>query len=217
MKDGSGVCFSVFQAIKKLVLDIFCCSIWGIAMFGGVSFAVGQTTGEGDTVRVLRDVVIAGGRAAEGVPVMVSTLDREQIEEGRIETSLPFIVGMEPSVVASGENGTVGNTSLRIRGVDGTRINVNINGITLNDAESQMVYWVNIPNLAGMAQSLQVQRGIGSTDGGAASLGGAVNLQTLNSKGSPWAEADLTVWVCWYMVTPSCRQETMLSYSVWLA
>jgi iron complex outermembrane receptor protein len=71
-----------------------------------------------------------------------------------------------PSVVASGENGTVGVTSLRIRGVDASRINVNINGITLNDPESQTVFWYNIPNIGGMTQSMQIQRGVGASTGG---------------------------------------------------
>ena len=144
-----------------------------------------------DSVRVLETVVVSGTFADDRTPITNSTLSREQLKEERINTSLPYVIGQQTSVVASGENGTVGNTSLRIRGIDGTRINVNINSIPLNDAESQAVYWVNIPNITGMAQNMQVQRGIGSTSGGTASAGGSISLQTLGAASQPYATADL--------------------------
>ena len=72
----------------------------------------------------------------------------------------------------------MGETTMRIRGVDGSRINVNLNGITLNEAESQSVFWYNLPNLGGMVQSMQIQRGIGASTGGTASHSCGTGLTT---------------------------------------
>src|SRR5574344_338062 len=127
------------------------------------------------TNHLLEEVIISASRADNKTPLTTTTMSRRQLDENKIDKSVPYMLELQPSVVATGENGTVGNTSMTIRGVDASRINVNINGITLNDPESQSVFWVNIPNLAGMAQSLQIQRGIGASNGGS-SFGGALNL-----------------------------------------
>ena len=82
-----------------------------------------------DTVRRLDEVIISSSRADNKTPLTTSTLDRKTLEENKINFSLPYMLDLEPSVVTSSENGTVGVTSMRIRGVDATRINVNINGI----------------------------------------------------------------------------------------
>lgn len=142
---------------------------------------------ERDTVKVLNEVLINDSRSGERVPLVTSDLSRQQLNDAKTEISVPYMLELQPSVVVSGENGKLGETSMRIRGVDATRINVNINGITLNDPESQSVFWYNVPNLGGMAQSIQVQRGVGASNGGS-SFGGAINLQTLNAKEQPYAE-----------------------------
>ena len=144
-----------------------------------------------DTVRTLDEVIIQDVRVSNKTPLTTSTLDRSELDEARSAVSLPFMLETQPSVVASGENGGVGATALRIRGVDGSRINVNINGITLNDAESQEVFWYNIPNLGGMAQSMQIQRGVGASNGGSPAFGAAINMQTLNAQNRAYGEADL--------------------------
>ena len=144
-----------------------------------------------DTLQ-LNEVVINGSYADYKTPMTTSEMNRSKLQENKLLPSLPYQLELEPSVVASGENGMVGATSIRIRGVDATRINVNINGITLNDPESQSVFWYNIPNLGGMAQSIQLQRGIGASNGGSASVGGAMNLQTFSVAPKAYAQADLS-------------------------
>ncbi|MBR6049339.1 MAG: outer membrane beta-barrel protein, partial [Bacteroidales bacterium] len=129
-------------------------------------------------------------RVSNKTPLTTSTVSREALDESRAAVSIPYQLETQTSVVASSENGTVGATSLRIRGVDASRINVNINGITLNDPESQSVFWANIPNLGGMAQSLQIQRGVGASTGGSPAFGAAINMQTLNAQNSPYGQAD---------------------------
>ena len=140
----------------------------------------------------LNEVVINGSYADSKTPMTTSEMKREQLQEIKLLPSLPYQLELEPSVVVSGENGMVGATSFRIRGVDATRINVNINGITLNDPESQSVFWYNIPNLGGMAQSIQLQRGIGASNGGSASFGGAMNLQTFTVAPEPYIQANMS-------------------------
>ena len=173
---------------------IACCAL-SVSLFGGMA-AQGQTPQRDTTVRTLDEVIVRDVRADNKTPLTTTTLDRRTLEENKIASALPYMLELEPSVVTTSENGTVGVTSLRIRGVDATRINVNINGITLNDAESQTVYWYNIPNLGGMSQSVQLQRGVGASNGGSAAFGGAMNLQTLNTAAKPYATADLS-WGSW--------------------
>lgn len=144
-----------------------------------------------DTVRTLDEVLIKDSRASERSPFTTSNLSREQLDDAKSEVSIPFMLELQPSVVVSGENGKMGETTMRIRGVDASRINVNINGITLNDPESQAVFWYNVPNLGGMAQSLQIQRGVGASNGGGNSFGGAINLQTLNARDKVYGQADI--------------------------
>lgn len=144
-----------------------------------------------DSVRVLEEVIVSDSRVSASAPMTTATLTRDDISDRKGEISVPYVLEMQPSVVVESEQGRTGNTSIRIRGVDATRINVNINGITLNDAESQAVYWVNIPNLGGMAQSLQLQRGVGTSVGGSAALGGTISFQTLTPASEPYATVDI--------------------------
>lgn len=154
----------------------------------------GVVSAQEDSLHIDLGEVVVSDCYAQGVtPISNTTMHREEVDERRTETSLPYVIELQPSVVTSGENGKVGNTSFRVRGVDGARISVGINGITLNDPESQTVYWVNIPNLAGMSQSMQLQRGVGGTTGGTASFGGALDIETMSSAVSPYASADVGV------------------------
>ena len=151
---------------------IACCALTATLFCGSLA----AQTPQRDTVRTLDEVIIRDARVSN---------------KARGSVSLPYMLEAQPSVVASGENGTVGATALRIRGVDATRINVNINGITLNDPESQAVFWYNIPNLGGMAESMQIQRGVGASTGGSPAFGAAINLQTLNAQSKPYGSADI--------------------------
>ncbi|MFN9959344.1 MAG: TonB-dependent receptor plug domain-containing protein, partial [bacterium] len=90
---------------------------------------------------------------------------------------VPYLLSATPSLVESSDGGTgTGYTGMRIRGSDQSRINVTINGVPLNDAESQNVFWVNLPDLAASASEIQVQRGVGSSTNGAGAFGATVNL-----------------------------------------
>lgn len=177
--------YLLHQATRISRRQMIACLVFGISIFS-FQFSISAQ----DTVRKLDEVIIQDVRVSNKTPLTTSTVSREALDESRAAVSIPYQLETQTSVVASSENGTVGATSLRIRGVDASRINVNINGITLNDPESQSVFWANIPNLGGMAQSLQIQRGVGASTGGSPAFGAAINMQTLNAQNSSYGQAD---------------------------
>lgn len=173
---------------------IACVALTATLLSGSLAAQTPQQTSArtpGDTVRILDEVMIQDVRVSNKAPLTTSTVTADELQEARGSVSIPYMLETQPSVVASGENGTVGATSIRIRGVDASRINVNINGITLNDPESQAVFWYNIPNLGGMAQSMQIQRGVGASTGGSPAFGAAINMQTLNARNDAYGMADI--------------------------
>ena len=100
-------------------------------------------------------------------------------EDKQAAKELPYMLELMPSVVSYSDNGTgMGSTSFRIRGTDPSRTNITIDGIPLNDAESQSVFWVNIPGLGDMAKRITIQRGAGSAAFGTAAFGGAMDIST---------------------------------------
>ena len=127
------------------------------------------------------EVTVAALRANRNDPVAFSEVSREEIEKNNFGQDIPYLLNMTPGlVVGSDAGGGVGYTSMRLRGSDLTRINVTVNGIPLNDAESQGVYWVNMPDFASSVDNVQVQRGVGTSTNGAASFGGSINFSTLS-------------------------------------
>ena len=127
----------------------------------------------------LRAFAVSATRAGAKTPVTKSTLSKAQIERMNFGKDMPSLLAQSPSTVVSSDAGNgIGYTGIRIRGIDPTRVNVSINDIPLNDAESQGVYWVNMPDFASSTQSIQIQRGVGTSANGAASFGASVNLAT---------------------------------------
>ena len=175
------------QATRISRRQMIACCVLAFSIFNSQF----STLNAQDTVRTLDEIMIQDVRVSNKTPLTTSTMNREQLDEARTELSVPYMLETQPSVVASGENGTIGGTYIRIRGVEPNRINVNLNGITLNDPESQQVFWYNIPNLGGMSQSMQIQRGMGASTGGSSAMGAAINMQTLNARNSAYGEADL--------------------------
>lgn len=128
---------------------------------------------------LLQPVEILATRAGEKTPVARTNLSKKDIERNNTATDLPFLLREIPSVVAHSDAGNgIGYTGLRIRGSDATRINVSINNIPYNDAESQGTFFVNLPDFVSSASSIQVQRGVGSSTNGAGAFGGTINLST---------------------------------------
>lgn len=146
---------------------------------------------ETDSLRTveLDDVNIMSTRATKTTPVAFTNISGEQIEKVNFGQDLPYLLSMTPSAITTSDaGGGIGYTTLRVRGVDATRINVTANGIPVNDAESHSVFWVNLPDLASSVKDIQVQRGAGTSTNGAGAFGASVNLQTGHSSLKPYAE-----------------------------
>jgi len=141
-----------------------------------------------DTVsikKVLMEVNVNALRAGEKTPVAFTNISEAEIEKGNLGQDLPYLISLTPSVVTTSDAGAgVGYTGFRIRGTDPTRINVTINGIPLNDSESQGVWWVNMPDFSSSIENIQIQRGVGTSTNGGSAFGASVNLKTdgLNKK-----------------------------------
>ncbi len=125
------------------------------------------------------EVVVKSTRADENTPIAYTNIDKKEIEKNNLGQDVPITLNNQTSVVTTSDAGNgVGYTGIRIRGSDATRTNVTINGIPVNDAESQGVYWVNMPDLLSSTKSIQIQRGAGTSSNGAGAFGGSLNLQT---------------------------------------
>jgi iron complex outermembrane receptor protein len=133
------------------------------------------------------EVVISSTRADRESAVAFINLDKQEIEKNNTGKDLPFIIEMTPSVTATSDAGHgIGYTGLWIRGSDPSRINVTINGIPLNDSESQLVFWVDLPDLSSSVDNLQIQRGAGTSTNGAGAFGGSIHLQTNKRNDKPY-------------------------------
>lgn len=144
-----------------------------------------------DTVhtRRLHEVEILSTRARSNTPVAFTNLSKAQIERANQGQDLTYLLGNTPGAVTTSDAGAgIGYTTLRVRGTDGTRINVTVNGIPVNDAESHNVFWVNMPDLASSLKDAQIQRGAGTSTNGAGAFGAHINLSTTDFSVSPYAE-----------------------------
>lgn len=137
------------------------------------------------------EVTINATRAGDNSPLAYSTVDKQVLKDLNTGPDLPYLLSLTPSLVETSESGNgIGYTSLRIRGTDGNRINVTIDGIPLNDPESQQVFWVDLPDLASSIDNIQVQRGAGTSTNGAGAFGATINIQTISLDNEPFAEVN---------------------------
>lgn len=135
------------------------------------------------------EVIVNATRAERNTPLAFTTVDGRQLADRNSGPDLPFLLSLTPSLVETSESGNgIGYTNLRIRGSDASRINVTIDGIPLNDAESQQVFWVDLPDIAASADNIQIQRGAGTSTNGAAAFGATISVQTKNPDNEPFAK-----------------------------
>jgi iron complex outermembrane recepter protein len=135
------------------------------------------------------EVIVMATRAGDRTPATFTNLDSEELMQRNLGQDLPFLISLTPSVVVSSDAGTgVGYTWMNIRGSDNSRINVTINGIPVNDAESHGVWWVNMPDIASSVDNLQIQRGVGLSTNGAGAFGATISLQSHILKDETYAE-----------------------------
>jgi len=138
---------------------------------------------------ITSDVIISATRAGEKAPLAYTNVTGEILEKRNSGQDIPYLLSLTPSFIETSEAGNgIGYTSLRIRGTDASRINVTLDGIPLNDPESQQVFWVDLPDLASSVDNIQVQRGVGTSSNGAGAFGASINIQTRGIENEPFAE-----------------------------
>lgn len=139
------------------------------------------------------EVVVRATRADENSAMAYSNVSAADLGKSNLGQDMPMLLNFTPSIVTTSDAGAgVGYTGIRIRGTDATRVNVTINGIPVNDSESQGTYWVNMPDFASSVNSVQIQRGVGTSTNGAGAFGGSVNMQTNSYEPKAYGEVHLS-------------------------
>ncbi len=139
------------------------------------------------------EVIVTATRADNKTPIAYTNLNQKDIDKHNNGQDIPYLLDLTPSVVITSDAGAgVGYTGMRIRGTDMTRINVTLDGIPLNDPESHGVWWVDLPDFASSVNSIQVQRGVGTSSNGAAAFGANVNLISNKINKETYAELNQT-------------------------
>lgn len=161
----------------KLILTVVLCTL----SLAGIC----QETKKFNDTTLLQPIEVTAIRAGEKAPFAKTNLSKKDIDRNNLGQDLPYILNQTPSVVINSDAGNgVGYTGIRIRGSDASRINVTLNGIPYNDAESQGTYFVDLPDIASSANSIQIQRGVGTSSNGAGAFGATINLSTNEIKDS---------------------------------
>ena len=138
-----------------------------------------ETTKDSIRTNPLDEVIVKATRADEKTPVTFSNFTKKDFSKRNLGQDIPVLMNYLPSVVTTTDAGNgVGYTGIRVRGSDATRVNVTINGIPYNDSESHGTYWVNMPDFASSTESIQLQRGVGTSTNGAGAFGASLNLAT---------------------------------------
>lgn len=158
-------------------------------LLSAAMLSFGQTTAQRDSFDLLSPVEVRAVRAGEKAPFAKSNLSKTEIAKRNLGQDIPFVLNLTPSVVVNSDAGTgIGYTGLRIRGTDATRINITLNGIPYNDAESQGTFFVNLPDFTSSVSSIQIQRGVGTSSNGTGAFGATVSLSTNEVNTQPYAE-----------------------------
>ena len=141
----------------------------------------------------LQDVQVRSLRADKKTPVAFTDMSKKELQQVNHGKDVPYLLSLTPSVTMTSDAGTgIGYTSIHVRGTDPTRINVTANGVPMNDGESSQLYWVNLGDFASSVQTMQIQRGVGTSTNGAGAFGATINMQTDNLGISPYATLDLS-------------------------
>ena len=134
-----------------------------------------------DSLRMVRlqEVEVTATRATATTPVAYSNLTGDEIARNSYGYDIPSVLALTPSMIATNETGIgIGGTSMRLRGTDATRLNVTINGVSMNNPDSHSMYWYDTPDLISAVGTMQVQRGAGVSTNGTGAFGGAISMTT---------------------------------------
>ena len=165
-------------------------TVCGLCLTAQHNPAWGQTRPDNVSKEVeLEEIVVSSTRIGNKGSLSNSKVDGSELQETNMGENLPYLLQRTPSLVVTSDDGLgIGYVYFRVRGTDQSRINMTINGVPLNDSESQSVFWVNMTDMVGSMGSLDVQRGVGTSTNGAAAFGASVNMQTEKPSARPYAE-----------------------------
>lgn len=170
------VSFIGYQTVQKTV---------SVTAATTVNFGLNLSTLMGD------EVTVKATRATAKSATTFTDLSKKDLDKNNFGQDLPYLLNQTPSAVITSDGGTgIGYTGIRIRGSDGTRTNVTLNGIPLNDAEDQGAYFVDLPDLVSSVDNIQVQRGVGTSTNGAGAFGASINMQTTTRRDSAYTQLD---------------------------
>ncbi len=170
--------------MKKLFILIVFCSMSVFAQ---------KTDIKKDTIK-LNEVIVEATRLGKNAPFTQSNVSKKELRKRNLGQDIPILLKYLPNIVTTSDAGAgIGYTGIRVRGSDATRVNVTINGIPLNDSESQGTFWVDLPDFASSTQSIQLQRGVGTSTNGAGAFGASLNLLTDGISENPVGEINNTV------------------------
>ena len=142
----------------------------------------------------LDEVVVEAIRVKYSSPISHSNISKAELESRNLGQDLPVLLNFLPSIVTTSDAGAgIGYTGIRIRGVSAQSTNITINGIPFNDTESLGTYWVNLPDFTSSVESLQVQRGVGTSTNGSGAFGASINIVTDAVSENPYAEISNSV------------------------
>ncbi|MFN3909393.1 MAG: TonB-dependent receptor [Flavobacterium sp.] len=145
---------------------------------------------EKDTTK-LEEVIVSAVRVTNEIPITFSNLRKEEISKRNLGVDVPILMNFLPAVVTTSDAGAgIGYTGIRVRGSDATRVNVTLNGVPYNDPESQGTFWVNLVDLASSTESIQLQRGVGTSTNGAGAFGASIHLSTDGFSEKGYAEVN---------------------------
>jgi iron complex outermembrane receptor protein len=130
-------------------------------------------------VEKLDEVLVKAVRVDAKSPITHSNVTKKEIAKRNLGQDIPILLNFLPSVVTTTDAGAgVGYTGIRVRGVSPQSTNITINGIPYNDAESLGTFWVNLGDFASSVESLQLQRGVGTSTNGSGAFGASINVLT---------------------------------------
>ncbi len=154
-----------------------------------VCFAADAQSADSIVNVTLQEVEVTATRAEAKTPISFTNLNARQLTAVNHGLDIPFLLSSTPSLLTTSDAGAgMGYTSLRLRGTDATRINISVNDIPMNDAESHSIYWVNTPDLTSSLGSIQVQRGVGTSTNGSGAFGGGINMTTASPSDDAYGE-----------------------------
>ena len=160
---------------KKIALTVLALSLAPFSSFSQ------EQPADSTKVNTLDEVLVSAVRANSKTPISFSNLNKDEIKSRNLGQDIPILMNFLPSVVTTSDAGNgIGYTGIRVRGSDATRVNITINGIPYNDSESHGTFWVNMPDFASSVESLQLQRGVGTSTNGAGAFGASLNMLTDN-------------------------------------